>query len=74
MGHQNPGSHGRYYEYKNARGEKKVIVDHTSDPNRATKHVHAGEAKPKSDPKEYDFKKDRYKNVETKGDQHIDYE
>ena len=71
---ENPGAHGRYYEYKDAHGNKKVVAEHTNDPNRATKHVHAGEAKPKGDPKTYDFKEDRYKNIDTKGDQHIDYE
>ena len=71
---ENPGGHGRYYEYRDAHGNKKVVAEHTKDPNRATKHVHAGEAKLDGDPKTYDFKEKRYKNIKTKGDQHIDYE
>jgi hypothetical protein len=74
---ENPGSHGRYYEYKDAAGNKRVVVDHTNDPNRATKHVHAGEAKGQKqgvDPKTYDFKKEKYQNIETGKDTHIDYE
>jgi len=85
----NPGRHGRYYEFTDARGHKKVVVEHTNDGNRRykkndkdknsgkpCKHFHAGQAK--DNPRTYDFKKDRYKKIDREIkegvlDHHIDY-
>ncbi|WP_161804433.1 RHS repeat-associated core domain-containing protein [Lysinibacillus xylanilyticus] len=70
------GSQGRYYEFVNDRGEKKVTVLHTNDPERAP-HAHAGTHKgPPNDPKRftYDFKEERYRKIndpKTK-DHHLD--
>ena len=67
-------SHGRYYEYTDANGHKKVIVEHTSDPRSQYKHTHAGQAKPGADPRTYDFKTDRYgKIVDPKTEDHHIY-
>ena len=73
----NPGRHGRYYEFTDARGHKKVVVEHTNDGNRRykkndkdknsgkpCKHFHAGQAKDNANPRTYDFKKDRYKKID----------
>nr|WP_281998351.1 HNH/endonuclease VII fold putative polymorphic toxin [Escherichia coli] len=70
------GSHGRYYEYTDAYGRKKVVVEHTADPRAPGPHAHAGQPKPGADPRTYDFKSDRYQKVNdpvTK-DHHIYYE
>ena len=48
-----------------------MIVEHTSDPRRGP-HFHAGKPKPHAtDPHNYDFKKDRYQQID--GSHHIDY-
>ena len=75
----NPGRHGRYYEFTDARGHKKVVVEHTNDGNRRyknnnnnkdknngkpCKHFHAGQAKDNANPRTYDFKRDRYKKID----------
>ncbi|MFP3917106.1 HNH/endonuclease VII fold putative polymorphic toxin [Lysinibacillus telephonicus] len=71
-----PGSHGRYYEFVNDRREKKVVVLHTNDPNRGI-HAHAGTHKgAPDDPARftYDFKEERYAKIndpKTK-DHHLD--
>ncbi|HBB0804365.1 TPA: hypothetical protein J1A13_004790, partial [Escherichia coli] len=70
------GSHGRYYEYTDAYGRKKVVVEHTADPRTPGPHAHAGQPKPGADPRTYDFKSDRYQKINdpvTK-DHHIYYE
>ena len=55
------GSHGRYYEYRDANGYKKVVLEHTHMIQRAPyPHAHAGQAKTGADPRTYDFKQDRY--------------
>jgi len=65
---------GAYYEYRDANGHKRVVVEHTNDPTRQP-HVHAGMPKRGSDPRTYDFKANRYgKIVDKDGDHHIDYE
>lgn len=71
----NPTAHGRYYEFADDKGHKKVVVLHTNDPNRSV-HAHAGKAKPKANPFTYDFKHpdNRYLAIDdprTK-DHHID--
>ena len=67
----NPGSHGRYYEYETDSG-KIVIVEHTND---GTSHFHAGQPKRDADPYTYDFKVDRYQNINVPGkDKHIYYD
>lgn len=48
----NKSAYGRYYEFVNASGEQRVVVLHTSNPQRDF-HAHAG--KPK-DEKIYNFK------------------
>ena len=74
------GSHGRYYEYSNSDGHKRVVVEHTADPRASSAHTHAGG--PKGDlndhinNRNYDFKNDRYQKIDnpkTK-DHHIYYE
>ncbi|EMB4675141.1 DUF4150 domain-containing protein [Proteus mirabilis] len=70
------GSHGRYYEYRDANGYKKVVLEHTHDPRAPYPHAHAGQAKTGADPRTYDFKQDRYLKIDdpkTK-DHHIYYE
>jgi len=72
---ENPSSHGRYQEFKDANGHKKVVADHVNDPNRATKHAHAGKAKSGQDPRDVDFKDGpRYDAIKKDGDHHIDYD
>jgi hypothetical protein len=73
---QDFGSHGRYYEYTDAQGHKRVIVEHTSDPRAPRPHTHAGQAKPGADPRTYDFKNDRYQKINNPStkDHHIYYE
>lgn len=56
-------SYGRYYEYTNANGYKKVIVEHTADPSAHRPHTHAGQSKPGADPRTYDFKSNRYQKI-----------
>ena len=70
------GSHGRYYEYTDAYGHKKVIAEHTADPRTSGPHVHAGQPKANSDARTYDFKKDRYLKINdpATNDHHIYYE
>ncbi|RZK38895.1 MAG: hypothetical protein EOO61_07635 [Hymenobacter sp.] len=71
---EDPAHHGRFYEYKDANGHKRVVVEHTNDPLRKP-HAYAGMPKQGSDPKSYDFKRNRYaKIVDSDGDHHIDYE
>ncbi|EPF2594860.1 TPA: RHS repeat-associated core domain-containing protein [Proteus mirabilis] len=70
------GSHGRYYEYRDANGYKKVVLEHTHDPRAPYPHAHAGQTKTGADPRTYDFKQDRYLKIDdpkTK-DHHIYYE
>ncbi|ECB1182872.1 sugar-binding protein, partial [Salmonella enterica subsp. enterica serovar Telelkebir] len=70
------GSHGRYYEYTDARGHKRVIVEHTADPRAPGPHTHAGQPKPGADPRTYDFKNDRYQKINnpSTNDHHIYYD
>ncbi|EMQ9925614.1 RHS domain-containing protein [Enterobacter hormaechei] len=70
------GSHGRYYEYTDAQGHKKVVVEHTADPRAPGPHTHAGKSKPGADPRTYDFKESRYQkiNVPSTNDHHIYYD
>ncbi len=56
----NPTHQGRYYEYTDAKGHKKVVVLHTNDIEQGL-HAHAGKAK--TDPYSYDFKKDKYGKI-----------
>ena len=70
---ENPAEFGRFYEYADATGARKVVVEHTSDPRRGP-HAHAGEAKG-SDPRNYDFRNQRYQKIDDPktGDHHVDY-
>ncbi|WP_323858896.1 HNH/endonuclease VII fold putative polymorphic toxin [Xenorhabdus doucetiae] len=70
------GSHGRYYEYKDAHGHKKVVLEHTADPRATHPHAHAGQAKTGADPRKYDFKENRYQKITDPktDDHHIYYE
>ncbi|MGE9549517.1 RHS repeat-associated core domain-containing protein, partial [Snodgrassella sp. CS2] len=70
------GSHGRYYEYRNAQGHKRVIVDHTNDPRAKGIHTHAGKPKTGADSRNYDFKEERYLKIinPSTNDHHIYYE
>lgn len=69
-------SHGRYYEYTDTYGHKKVIVEHTSDPRAPRPHTHAGKSKLGADPRTYDFKENRYQKiiVPSTDDHHIYYD
>ena len=60
----NATSHGRYYEFVDAKGFKKVTVLHTSDPNIPTQ-AHAGKVPSGGNQYTYDFKKteNRYKAI-----------
>jgi hypothetical protein len=65
-------SHGRYYEYTDANGHKRVIVEHTKDTKL---HTHAGKPKRGADPRTYDFKENRYLKITGEdGDHHIYYD
>ncbi len=68
----NPTHHGRYYEFTDAKGHKKVVVLHTNDLDQGL-HAHAGKAPKGVDPTTYDFKKNKYgKIIDPKtGDHHI---
>ena len=44
------GSHGRNYEYTDAKGHKRVIAEHTADPMAPSAHTHA--EMPKGGPKD----------------------
>ncbi|WP_446718899.1 HNH/endonuclease VII fold putative polymorphic toxin [Gilliamella sp. ESL0250] len=70
------GSHGRYYEYKNAQGHKLVIVEHTNDPRAKSAHTHAGQPKRGANSMTYDFKEERYLKIidPLTNDHHIYYE
>ncbi|EAQ5545575.1 HNH/endonuclease VII fold putative polymorphic toxin [Salmonella enterica] len=70
------GSHGRYYEYTDARGHKRVIVELTADPRAPGPHTHVGQPKPSADPRTYDFKNDRYQKINnlSANDHHIYYD
>ena len=65
------GTHGRYYEYDTPQG-KRVIVDHTNDPNHPKPHMHAGQPKHGANQKNVDFKQERYEPVG--GIHHIYYD
>ncbi|WP_372405174.1 HNH/endonuclease VII fold putative polymorphic toxin [Acinetobacter piscicola] len=71
----NPSHWGNFYQFKNASGELRVIVEHTGD---AKLHFHAGKAKG-SDPRNYDFKNEKYQKIDfvddltKKADHHIYY-
>ncbi|NAT76325.1 Rhs family protein [Dickeya dadantii] len=69
-------SHGRYYEYTDAYGHKKVVLEHTADPRAPYSHAHAGKAKAGADPRTYDFKENRYQKIinPSINDHHIYYE
>ncbi len=70
----NPTAYGRYYEFIDASGDKKVVVLHTSDPNRNI-HVHAGEVPMDADKSIFDFKKERYDaldDIKNGKDHHLD--
>ena len=70
----NTGAHGRYYEFINSKGHKRVVALHTNDPYRKT-HAHAGMPKPNSDPYTYDFKNNKYMAIDdipNKKDHHLD--
>ena len=73
---EDAGSHGRYYEYKDAHGYNKVVVEHTSDPRAKGPHTHAGQAKTGADPRTYDLKENRYQKINNPlgDDHHIYYE
>nr|WP_240002130.1 RHS repeat-associated core domain-containing protein [Photorhabdus bodei] len=73
---EDAGSHGRYYEYVDAKGHKKVILEHTNDPHAPYPHAHAGQAKKGADARIYDFKKNRYLKIDDPktNDHHIYYE
>ncbi|KOP32161.1 Rhs family protein [Xenorhabdus sp. GDc328] len=73
---EDAGSHGRYYEYVDARGHKKVVLEHTNDPRAPYPHAHAGQAKTGANPRAYDFKQDRYQKINNPktDDHHIYYE
>ncbi|WP_279721358.1 RHS repeat-associated core domain-containing protein [Chromobacterium haemolyticum] len=59
----NPTHHGRFYEYVDARGHKKVVVEHTNDSNeKGPYHAHAGKAKG-DDPRNYDFRTSPYQKI-----------
>ncbi len=67
---RDPATHGRYYEYDTPQG-KRVVVEHTND---GDPHMHAGKPKPGGDPRNYDFKENRYqKIIGSDGDHHIYY-
>ena len=69
----NPGSHGRYYEYDTPNG-KRVVAEHTNKAQGG--HFHAGEPKEDDILKShtYDFKKERYLNIKVPNkDKHIYY-
>ena len=70
------GSHGRYYEYTDVYGHKKVIAEHTANPRASGPHVHVGQPKANSDARTYNFKKDRYLKINdpATNDHHIYYE
>ncbi|WP_156176014.1 RHS repeat-associated core domain-containing protein [Hymenobacter terrenus] len=73
---ENPTEHGRFYEYRNAQGEKRVVVEHTNDPRGP--HTHAGMPKDNAKSMTYDFKAERYRKIDnpdpnSDGDHHIDY-
>jgi len=63
---ESPGSHGRYYEY-DAPGGRRVVAEHTSDPNNPGPHFHAGRLNDADE----DFFHDRYVPVD--GDHHFFY-
>ena len=72
----NKGAQGRYYEFINAEGQRRIVALHTNDPYRTT-HAHAGKPKPGSDPRTYDFKSPENKyaaidDIKNKKDHHID--
>ncbi|TDB52831.1 Rhs family protein [Photorhabdus khanii subsp. guanajuatensis] len=73
---EDAGSHGRYYEYMDGRGYKKVVLEHTADPRAAYPHAHAGQAKTGANPRTYDFKENRYQKITDPktNDHHIYYE
>jgi hypothetical protein len=67
----NQTSHGRYYEFDTPRG-KRVIAEHTADPQQGQPHFHAGMVDPEElDPMKVDFKKDPYAKID--GDHHYYY-
>ena len=76
QGHKNykysadPGTHGRYYEFDTPSG-KRVVAEHTNDPGKSP-HFHAGEPKGNSSDRNYDFKQNRYRQVDGKR-HHINY-
>ena len=76
----NPAEFGRFYLYENAEKQLRVVVEHIADPCGRS-HFHAGKPKKGGDPKNYNFKENRYQKIEfptgdpTKPfDHHIYYE
>ncbi|MFE5474767.1 DUF6531 domain-containing protein [Nocardia sp. NPDC056541] len=70
---ENPGAHGRYYQYETPEGSR-VIVEHTNDPQAPHPHFHAGQ--PQEDvnvigPNSQDMRGKIYKSVG--GDHHLYY-
>ena len=73
----NPSEHGRFYQYRDINNHKVVVVEHNNEPRNKldTAHFHGGEAK--ANPRDYDFKTERYRKVITDkqtGDHHIYYD
>ncbi|NJL55407.1 hypothetical protein HC928_09640 [bacterium] len=61
-----PGTHGWYYAYNTPQG-RRVIVEHTNDPNHPYPHFHAGEVRQSAQRVEnidgFDFRTQRYTSV-----------
>lgn len=66
----NLGAVGRYYKYSTINGPR-VVVDHTSDPTKTLPHFHAGQPKGDSKNIKYDFRKDKY--LQVNGSHHYYY-
>ncbi|WP_051857065.1 DUF6531 domain-containing protein [Streptomyces sp. NRRL S-1868] len=65
---ENPGTHGRYYQYETPEGTR-LVVEHTADPHAPHPHFHAG--KPKGGGHNIDMRNERYQQVGVK--HHIYY-
>ncbi|WP_225984727.1 HNH/endonuclease VII fold putative polymorphic toxin [Noviherbaspirillum aerium] len=69
---ENPTHFGRFYEYIDENGHRKVVVEHIKDSNGP--HTHAGRSKG-DDPRNYDFKNHPYQKIndEATDDHHVYY-
>ncbi|WP_199918930.1 HNH/endonuclease VII fold putative polymorphic toxin [Streptomyces sp. NRRL F-5053] len=65
---ENPGAHGRYYQYETPEGTR-LVVEHTADPHAPHPHFHAG--KPKGGGHNIDMRNEKYQQVGVK--HHIYY-